>query len=145
MSDLRLMLTSAGFAIIFCISMTAAFVGLPAFAGTDSEVKIRSVDESGIEKPVRIQGAGPAYPEVSREEKIEGTVVVRTVIDTSGWIQMQDTEVLSSIGPAFEQAVLATLPEWRFQPATLQGNPVPVYYHLTFNFKIAEEQTADER
>ncbi len=33
-------------------------------------------------------------------------------------------------------AVLETLRSWRFKPATLNGQPVPVSFVFTVNFKI---------
>ena len=34
-----------------------------------------------------------------------------------------------------EQALTA-ISRWRFKPATLDGVPVDVYYHLTVNFRV---------
>jgi outer membrane biosynthesis protein TonB len=33
-------------------------------------------------------------------------------------------------------AALDAIRQWKFKPGTLNGNPVPVYYNLTVNFRL---------
>ncbi|HEX8411559.1 MAG TPA: energy transducer TonB [Thermoanaerobaculia bacterium] len=35
-----------------------------------------------------------------------------------------------------DQAALNAVRQWKFKPGTLNGQPVPVYYNLTVNFRI---------
>ncbi len=35
-----------------------------------------------------------------------------------------------------DQAAVDAIKKWRFEPATLHGKPVAVYYNLTVNFRL---------
>lgn len=37
------------------------------------------------------------------------------------------------------EVAIDALREWTFEPATLDGKPVAVFYNLTFNFRLQEE------
>ena len=54
-----------------------------AFAG---EAVILTV-EGDVEKPVRIHGPAPVYPALAKEERIQGRVVAKTVINTDGQVE----------------------------------------------------------
>ena len=39
--------------------------------------------------------------------------------------------------PCLEKVVVAALEQWEFRPATYQGKPVPVIFHVTMNIRWA--------
>jgi len=65
---------------------------------------------------------------------VEGLVVLQAVIDERG--NVTELKVLRSLPMGLEPAALDAVRQWRFKPATLQGQAVKVYFNLTVNFKI---------
>jgi TonB family protein len=47
-----------------------------------------------------------------------------------------EIEVKNSTNPGqgFEDAAIAALKKWRYEPGTLNGKPVPVYFTVTIDF-----------
>jgi protein TonB len=56
------------------------------------------------------------------------------VIDRQG--NVTEARVLKGLPFGLDHAALAAIRQWKFQPGTLNGQPVPVYYNLTVNFRI---------
>lgn len=113
---------------------------LPALAGEKSEKILRV--EGDVEKPVRIHGPAPTYPALAKEERIQGQVVAKAVITKEG--DVEDVEIVESLGEDFDQTVLDTLAQWKFEPAKLDGEPVAVFYTLTFNFRLEGGKSEDQ-
>lgn len=62
---------------------------------------------------------------------IQGVVVVEVVVDETGAVTQP--RILRSI-PLLDEAALAAVSEWRYQPTVVNGRPVPVRMTLTVNF-----------
>jgi TonB family protein len=60
-----------------------------------------------------------------------GKVVLEVVIDEDGCVRQ--SKVLEGEGTAMASASVEAVPKWVFQPATLDGRPVRVFYILTLN------------
>src|SRR5271155_2298940 len=63
----------------------------------------------------------------------EGKVIIEITIDERGEITRKT--VLQSLGPAIDGQCLAALENWRFQPATHNGVPIPSKQDAIFPFK----------
>jgi TonB family protein len=63
----------------------------------------------------------------------EGKVVIEITIDERGEIVRKT--VLQSLGPEIDSKCLAALENWRFQPATRNGAPIPSKQDAIFPFK----------
>jgi TonB family protein len=63
----------------------------------------------------------------------EGKVVIEITIDERGEIVRKT--VLQSLGPEIDNKCLAALENWRFQPATHNGIPIPSKQDAIFPFK----------
>ncbi|HEX6863477.1 MAG TPA: energy transducer TonB, partial [Thermoanaerobaculia bacterium] len=86
-----------------------------------------------VKPPKVVYKLAPEYPESAREAKAEGDVVLEIVIDEQG--RVRNPTVAKSSGNAdLDQEALETIPEWTFQPATLEGKPVAVYFTITIRF-----------
>lgn len=93
--------------------------------------------EGNVKPPQILQKAAPVYPASAREDKVEGTVILTTVIDEQG--KVQDPKVATSSGNEdLDQAAMDAISQWTFRPATLDGKPVAVYYTLTIRFTLDE-------
>lgn len=91
-----------------------------------------------VQAPRKIQAAPPSYTEAARKEGIEGVVILRALINERG--SVEDVEVLRGLPLGLSETAIAALKQWTFEPATLEGEPVAVYYNLTFRFRLDGEQ-----
>ena len=87
-----------------------------------------------VKAPVAVKRVDPVYTEVARRARIEGIVIVEAVIDRQG--NVTNVRVLKSLPFGLDMAALNAIKQWKFTPGTLNGQPVPVYYNLTVNFRI---------
>jgi protein TonB len=88
---------------------------------------------SGMTAPRKIVDVMPVYPEVARRGRVEGLVIIEAVIDASG--QVESARVLRSLR-LLDQAALDAVRRWRFTPALLNGEPIPVVMTVTVNFRL---------
>jgi TonB family protein len=80
--------------------------------------------------PAKILAA--AYPDYPVNSVAWGSVVIQVAVDAGG--NMRRTEVLRAM-PSFTQFALAALKKWRFQPGTLDGQPVASKVIIAFVFQ----------
>ncbi|MGV6851661.1 MAG: TonB family protein [bacterium] len=76
----------------------------------------------------------PMYPEAARRKKIEGFVDAEISVDMFG--NVINVEVVDA-QPArvFNAAVVKSIYKWKFNPATVDGSPIPsvIKQHIAFN------------
>jgi periplasmic protein TonB len=65
----------------------------------------------------------PSYPPLARQTRISGTVRLHAIIGKDG--SVQQLEVMSG-HPLLVQAALDAVRQWKYQPTTLNGDPVEV-------------------
>lgn len=87
-----------------------------------------------VKAPIAVLRVDPVYTEVARKARVHGIVIIEAVIDRQG--NVTEARVLKPLGMGLDQAALTAIKRWKFQPGTLNGQPVPVYYNLTVNFRI---------
>lgn len=85
-----------------------------------------------VERPKKISGKAPVYPDSWRRNCLGGKAVIAAVIDEQG--KVRTPAVLEGSAPAAYTSMEA-LRSWRFRPAMLEGKPVRVFYTLTINFE----------
>jgi len=91
---------------------------------------------AGMVAPEIVFRVNPLYPEPARRMRREGIVVVRAEIGRDG--DVRDAAVTMAQPPnlGFEQSALDAVRAWKFRPATIEGRPVAVLYHLTVRFRL---------
>jgi protein TonB len=100
---------------------------------SDSVYSILTVEESAV----RVEGsAAPVYPAELIAAGVEGVVVARYVIDTTGRADPTTLEVQPGAQPAFAQSVRDALPGMRFTAATVRGQKVRQVVEQSFQFRI---------
>jgi protein TonB len=82
--------------------------------------------------------AKPRYPDYLRQVGIEGIVVVRFTVDTTGRVDAKSAEIISSTHNLFSRAVLDALGGFRFKPAEAGGRHVAALAEMPFEFRIAK-------
>lgn len=88
---------------------------------------------SGMKAPVKTVDAAPIYPMIAKQTHIQGVVILEAVLDAQG--QVASVRVLRSI-PQLDRAALDAVQQWRFTPALLNGQAVPVVITVTVNFTL---------
>jgi TonB family protein len=86
-----------------------------------------------LPKPTRLDRERLAYPPDAQAARVQGTVVIETMIGTDGRVVY--AYVVQSI-PMLDEAALATVRRWRFEPTSVNGSPVPVVCEMTVNFRL---------
>ena len=87
-----------------------------------------------VKKPLKIHAPQPHYTEIARKARIQGTVIVQAIIDRQG--EVTNVEVLKGLPMGLTESAVEAIKTWKFQPATLNGKPVDVYYSLTVTFTL---------
>ena len=80
----------------------------------------------------------PRYPAVLRDARIEGRVLVRFVVDTTGRVVMESVVIDAADHPAFGAAVIENLRRSRFEPAEYRGRRVAQLVARPFVFVLRE-------
>lgn len=86
---------------------------------------------AGMKVPVKVKDVRPVYPAAARDAGIQGIVIIETRIERDG--RVGSAGVLRSI-PELDQAALDAVYQWEFQPALMNGVPVPVILTVTVQF-----------
>jgi TonB family protein len=76
------------------------------------------------------------------EKGVEGSVLTRYIIDTTGRADSASLQVMTATNGAFTDAVREALPGMRFSPAVVQGHKVRQLVEQNFEFRILPPVTA---
>jgi TonB family protein len=87
----------------------------------------------GVVPPRFLQGTAVDYPEEARQGGINGTVVMDCLVDVAGTVR--DCQVSSSNADVLTKAALEAVGSFTFEPATLDGVPVPARHRIPIQFK----------
>jgi TonB family protein len=100
----------------------------------DGEKVFRYVPDARISEPVAVDNVIPEYPEEARAARITGAVVADLVIDETGVVR--DVAIERSPSDDLSAAAIEAIEQWRFAPATMDGEPVAVRYVVTVMFRL---------
>ena len=87
----------------------------------------------GVPPPAKIHDVPPVYPPAAREAGVQGLVILEATIDPTG--EVGNVEVLRSV-PELEEAAIAAVEQWRYEPTLVDGAPVSVLMTVTINFLL---------
>lgn len=89
----------------------------------------------GVNPPKAIATPDPQYTNPPRDDRrFKANAIFAFAIDEQG--EPLDALALSGSDPRWNYASMSALRKWRFQPATLNGKPVPVVIKVDFNFSL---------
>jgi TonB family protein len=131
---------AAGQATAGAAQPLSGFSGVPGEFSTfvarrDAPVDDRTLRVGGaIAPPRKIVNVAPIYPQEAKDAKVQGVVVIETVIDESGVVK--EAWVLKSV-PLLDGAALEAVKQWRFEPTLVNGVPTAVRCTTTVNFTLA--------
>jgi TonB family protein len=88
----------------------------------------------GEVKPAKLlSSVPPAYPQMARTQRVSGDVTIDASIDAVG--RVSATRVIS--GPTLlHQAAIDAVKQWKYQPATLNGQATAMHLTVTVQFRL---------
>jgi periplasmic protein TonB len=87
----------------------------------------------GIQAPRKVVDVAPRYPALARQSRIEGIVILDVIIDETGTVT--STRVLKSVA-LLDQAAIDAVGQWKFTPARLNGEAIPIVMTVTVSFRL---------
>lgn len=91
----------------------------------------------GTELMMRIvEQAKPRYPDLLRQAGIDGRVLLRFTVDTTGRVDPSSVTIVSSTHDLFAGAARTALLAFRFRPAEVGGRHVRALAEMPFEFAI---------
>jgi protein TonB len=88
---------------------------------------------AGVAGGLLLQKTSPVYPQIAREARVSGTVVIQATISKTG--ALENLRVVS--GPTMlRQSAMDAVKTWRYKPYLLDGQPVDVETTVSVNFSL---------
>lgn len=110
--------------------------GGPGIGGDDDRGAPYDARVVEVEASLRPGSPVPRYPDELRAARVEGRVLARFVVDTTGRVEPASVRIVSSTHPLFTTAVRSTLPRLHFTPARARGTKVRQLVELPFEFTV---------
>jgi TonB family protein len=130
----KLWLASCGLAVVLGVSLPATLFGQnDSGRETYDGGPVYRVGH-GVTIPRATYQPGPAYDEEDRKKKVSGTVVLSMIVTKEG--RTADIKVTKSLTPGLDAQSIKAVSQWRFDPATKDGEPVAVRLAVETSFNI---------
>jgi len=97
----------------------------------DVEAPVRAIGD--VKAPRLVRRVDPVYPEIARQARVEGIVIIEAETDAFG--RVRNARVLRSI-PLLDQAALDAVRQWVYDPLVINGRPRGVVFTVTVVFKF---------
>jgi len=95
---------------------------------------VRQVRVSHMMEGNLIHRVQPEYPQLARQARIQGIVVLRAIISREG--RIEKLQVVSG-HPMLAPAAIEAVRQWRYRPYLLNDQPVEVETQVTVNFTLS--------
>jgi len=114
---------------------------------TDLNISFSGIDEASLnqpyvaheEMPIAITAPKPIYPDIAKQNEVEGTIVVEVWVKVDGSVgNVRVIKSLQSIPGGLDDAVVNAVRRWTFQPAKSGGRPVACWARIPINMKLEE-------
>ncbi len=89
---------------------------------------------TGVATGLLIRKVTPNYPQLAKQARIQGTVVLQAEISKDGTIQ--NLQLISG-HPMLAPAAIEAVKQWRYKPYLLNGEPVAVETQVVVNFSLS--------
>ena len=113
-------------------------LALALVAALAATVAVAAVAKSRPTEPKLIPGSmvNPAYPEQERKDGVQGTVILAVELSAAGIVTGATVDKAVEGHPAFSDAAIAAVKQWRFEPARLDGKPVGITVEVPVKFAL---------
>jgi protein TonB len=90
---------------------------------------------TGVQAAKVIRQVKPAYPDLARKARVQGTVKLTAVIGRSGTVS--NLQLISG-HPLLVPAAVNAVSQWVYEPTLLSGEPVEVITQIDVNFTLSQ-------
>lgn len=97
----------------------------------DEAAPVRAAGE--VRMPRLVKRVEPAYPEIARLARIQGTVILEATTDMYG--RVVGVKVLRSV-PLLDEAAVGAVRQWLYEPMVVSGRPRGVVFTVTLRFEL---------
>lgn len=113
------------------LSLAAVAIAKPGVSQTAGQSPAQPPNK--ITRPKPTYTPTPAYPEGARKGGVEGTVSLHLTVGADG--KTHDIVVTHGLTPELNEAAIQGVSQWRFKPATKDGQPIAddIYVQVSFS------------
>jgi protein TonB len=86
-----------------------------------------------IKAPKLLHVVPPQYPDLAAQARLTAIVIAEALVDTSG--RVREVKILRG-APLFDDAAVAAVKQWRYQPLLLNGVPTEFILTVTVKFNL---------
>ena len=97
----------------------------------DEAAPVRAAGE--VRMPRLVKRVEPAYPEIARLARIQGTIILEATTDMYG--RVVGVKVLRSV-PLLDEAAVGAVRQWLYEPMVVSGRPRGVVFTVTLRFEL---------
>jgi len=83
--------------------------------------------------PRKVRDVQPVYPDLAVQSRVSAVVILEARVDTRGHVK---TVTVIKGHPLFDDAALAAVKQWRYQPLLLNGEPTEFILTVTVLFNL---------
>jgi TonB family protein len=105
--------------------------GISATTEVLSPIAKSSAVGGKVQQARLLKSVPPTYPELARSLRLAGDVTLDALITADG--NVRDIKVVSG-AVLLQQAAINAVRQWKYEPAQLDGKPVPMHLSLTVKF-----------
>ena len=95
---------------------------------------VRSGFRDNVTQPRLLSKVEPEYSDEARKVKLQGSVMLRIVVDEHG--RAESIEVTQRLGLGLDERAIEAVKKWRFSPGTRGGRPVPTSALVEVTFRL---------
>ena len=89
---------------------------------------------AAVGRPELVQRMEPAYTNIARILRYQGTAVLRMVVAPDG--TARNVQLVKSLGFGLDEQAARAVQQWVFKPGTIDGQPVAVDATVEVNFRL---------
>lgn len=104
----------------------------PKFTLPEGTVVYRA--KNGVKPPTPITSFEPSYTENARQARLEGISRIWMVVDVHGIPSR--IRIVRPLGGGLDDRAVEAVRQWKFNPAILDGHPVPFQSNVVMNFHL---------
>jgi TonB family protein len=86
-----------------------------------------------LQQPKLLASVAAVYPPLARARRVQGDVVVDALIDATG--KVTATKIITG-NPLLQSAAVDSVRLWKYQPAHLNGEAIPIHINVTITFHL---------
>lgn len=89
---------------------------------------------AGIAEGPKIHDVLPDYFQIARQNRVQGELALRAVIDKTGSVSR--VCITQALGAGLDDMMVSTVRQWKYRPYTLNGQPIEVQTTIKTSFGI---------